>query len=139
MPPNSNRIADVSPMQPPDLPINKSKISTTPVPSDIFAAIASAPPFMIASGVAVDTASTPGAVQVVIGTGQEERSTALAASAGLMKLCPNPPKSCFATTIAKIDPINVIHHGKEAGTFSKLFSMGCVWRSAVARIRAMRT
>ena len=74
-------------------------------------------PFIRAKGVAVEIASAPGADQVVICTGHEASSMALAASAGLIKLWPSPPNTCLASTMANAEPMSVIHHGSEGGTF----------------------
>ena len=48
--------------------------------------------------------SAPGSDQVVMATGQEESSTARAASAGLKMLYPMPPKSCLTRKMATKAP-----------------------------------
>ena len=78
---------------------------------------------MRASGVATVTASTfepkmesavPGATHVAMMTGQENRN-ARAASAGFIKFCPMPPKSCLTTMIAKKSPMMSVQYGMVTG------------------------
>jgi hypothetical protein len=47
--------------------------------------------------------------------GHAAKSIALAASAGFMKFCPNPPNACFTKAIAANDPMAGIHNGTVDG------------------------
>lgn len=112
-PPKISAKADVSPKQPPVFPKNISKIRGSSPPDASF---------KMDSGVAEETTSTGinnpvvnGRVHLVIITGHEASKNALPAKAGFIKLCPVPPKNCFAIIIATNEPIRHIHHGAETG------------------------
>ena len=105
--------AEVSPRHPPTLPKNISIYEGS---------VASAVPFKMARGVASDTISgeiknpvSKGAVHFVIITGHDASKNARPTSAGFIKLCPVPPKNCFAIMIETKAPIRQIHHGAETG------------------------
>src|SRR6056297_552013 len=105
-PPIINKIAEVSPIHPGTLP-KITSVSGCKLPSA---------PFTICKGVAADTASTPaGFSHPNILVGQDATNIALPAKAGLIKLFPIPPNTCFTTAIANIEPINGIHQGAEGG------------------------
>ena len=98
-------------MQPPILPKNIFKMLSWGI----------APWCIAARGVAVDTASAPGATQFVISTGQLNIN-ALAASAGLTMFLPIPPKSCLTIMIAKKSPTRTHQQGMVGG-HTKAMSM----------------
>ena len=67
----------------------------------LVACAGSAPGLRTASGVAPEYVSV---TKLVIGPVNAIRRKHLAARAGFMKFCPIPPKSCFTTIIANIQP-----------------------------------
>ena len=104
-------ITDVSPMVPAIFPISMSMLftpSSAAFPASILARI-------VASGVAPDT---PSYTKLVILPVKEIRRKHLAPSAGFMKFCPNPPKSCFTTRIANTLPMIPIQIGVVGGRLS---------------------
>ena len=54
----------------------------------------------------------------VMRPGQDASRTARAMSAGLTKLHPIPPNSCFTSRMATAAPMRIIHQGAVAGRFS---------------------
>jgi hypothetical protein len=56
-----------------------------------------------------------GETQVVMATGKEARRKDLPIRAGLKMFCPSPPKRCFATTMAKMEPKAAIQTGNVGG------------------------
>ena len=71
------------------------------VPMNIDRTSTSPPAFSTARGVADET---PSYIKLVICPANEMSRKHLAASAGFIKFCPSPPKSCFTTIIPKRQP-----------------------------------
>ena len=94
--------------------VDVSPITPAVVPRNILRTFTLSPLLSNARGVAP---VTPSYVKLVILPANDISRKHLAASAGFMKFCPRPPKSCLTTIIAKTLPNITIQRGIVCGIF----------------------
>ena len=123
MPPSRSAAQHISPIQPPLNPKNRSaNVSVGSVPAlSEERGVAPVTPSKVfdaekrGSENAETVFAAGNATHVDISPGHEVRHAARAESAGLMKFFPSPPKSIFATTMAKKAPKTASQYGATIG------------------------
>lgn len=103
--------AQVSPMEPPMLPLSRDAASGMTSVADSLSRESSVAP------VAPSASPNPGSGSghAVVAAGKEINRNTRPVSAGLKMLQPRPPNAILAMAMANTAPAAVIHHGSDAG------------------------